>query len=159
MECIGLTTEYLITKLKGGCNVETSIRNRKLFELVWPDPVRPTPAATKTMLQAEYGTRAKRVEKLRINLSTAYSLVLGHCTDYLQSRLEGQERWEKTSNKRDLLEIIKSIKSWSHKYNEDTEYHHVAYHTLLRQFMLLRQGGYSNSEYIIEGHTAWGHTR
>ena len=45
--------------------------------------------ATKAMLQAEYETRAKGVEKLRINLSTAYGLVLGQCTDYLRSRLEG----------------------------------------------------------------------
>ena len=43
------------------------------------------------MLQAEYGTRSKRVEKLRINLSTAYGLVLGQCTDYLRSRLEDAE--------------------------------------------------------------------
>ena len=99
------------------------------------------------MLQAEYGTRAKRVEKLRINLSTAYGLVLGQCTDYLRSRLKGQERWEQTSNEWDLLELIKSIKSLLHKYNKDTEYHHVACHTLLRRFMLFRQGGYSNSEY------------
>ena len=35
----------------------------------------------------------------------------------------------------------------SHKYDKDTEYHHIAYHTLLRQFMLLWQGDYSNSEY------------
>ena len=35
----------------------------------------------------------------------------------------------------------------SHKYDEDTEYHHVAYHTLLRKFMLFWKGDYSNSEY------------
>ena len=35
----------------------------------------------------------------------------------------------------------------SHKYDEDTEYRHVAYHTLLRRFMLFRKGDYSNSEY------------
>ena len=90
------------------------------------------------MLQAEYGTRAKRMEKLRINLSTAYGLVLGKFTDYLRSRLERQERWEQTLNERDLLELIKIIKSLSHKYDEDTEYHHVVYHTLLCRFMLFR---------------------
>ena len=73
-----LTTAYLSTKLEGGGKVETSNRNRKVFEPPWPDPVGPNPAATKTMLQVEYGTRAKRVEKLRINLRTAYGLVLGH---------------------------------------------------------------------------------
>ena len=43
--------------------------------------------------------------------------------------------------------MIKSIKSLLHKYDEDTEYHHVAYHTLLCRFVLFRQGEYSNSEY------------
>ena len=80
-ECLRLTSAYLSTKLEGGGGVKTLIRNRKLFEPAWQDPVGPNPAATKAMLQAEYGTRSKRVEKLRINLSTAYGLVLGQCTD------------------------------------------------------------------------------
>ena len=87
------------------------------------------------------------MEKLRINLSTAYGLVLGQCTDYLRSRLKGQERREQTSNEQVLLELIKSINSLLHKYDEDTEYHHIEYHTLIRCFMLFRQGDYSNSEY------------
>ena len=72
------------------------------------------------MLQAEYGNIAKRVEKLQINLRTAY-LVLGQCTDYLRLRLEGQDIWEATLNEWDLLGILKSIKSLSLKYDEDTE--------------------------------------
>ena len=48
-----MTTAYLSTKLEGGGNVKTSIRSGKVFELAWPDPVRPNPEATKTMLQAE----------------------------------------------------------------------------------------------------------
>ena len=54
-----------------------SIRNGKVFKPAWPDLVRPTPVATKDMLQAEYVTSTKRVEKIRINLSLAYGLVLG----------------------------------------------------------------------------------
>ena len=83
------------------------------------------------MLQAEYGARANRVEKLRINLSTAYGLILGQCTDYLLSRLEGQDKWETTSNERDLLRLLKIVKSLLHKYDDEMEYHHVSYHTLL----------------------------
>ena len=63
--------------IKGGGDIETSIGNGKFFEPACPDPVGPNPAATKAMIQAEYRTRAKRVEKLRINLSTGYRLVLG----------------------------------------------------------------------------------
>ena len=108
------------------------IRNGKVFDPAWPDPVGPNPAATKAMLQAEYGIRAKRVEKLCIKLSTEYNLVIRQCMDYLRSSLKGQERWEAASNERDLLGLIKIIKSLSQKYDKDTEYHHVAYHTLLR---------------------------
>ena len=61
------------------------------------------------------------VEKRLINLSTAYGLVLGQCTDYLRSRIKGQERWEATSNERDLLKLLEIIKSLSHKYDKDTE--------------------------------------
>ena len=50
-------------------------------------------------------------------------------------------------NAQDLLELIKSIKSVLHKYDQETEYHHVAYHTLLCRFMLFRKGYYCNSEY------------
>ena len=142
-----MTTAYLSTKLEGGGDVKTLIRNGKFFDPAWPDLVGPTPEATKAMLQAEYVTRAKRVDKLWINLSTAYGILLGHCTDYLRSRLEGQEKWARTSNERDLLELLKSIKSLSHKYYEDTKYHRVAYHTLLPRFMLFRQGYSSNLEY------------
>ena len=86
--------------LEGGGDVKTSIWNGKVFEPVWPDPVGPNPAATKAMLQAEYGMRVKRMEKLRINLSTAYVLVLRQCNYYLQSRLEAQEKREMTPNER-----------------------------------------------------------
>ena len=53
-ECIRLTTAYLGTKLEGGGDIETSIRNGKVFEPAWPDPVGPNPASMKAMLQAEY---------------------------------------------------------------------------------------------------------
>ena len=57
----------------------------------------------------EYGTRPKRVDKLCINLSTKYGLVLGKRTDYLQSWLEGKKKWETTSNDRDLLKLLEAL--------------------------------------------------
>ena len=55
----------------------------RVFEPPWPDPVGPNPAALKAMLQADYETRLKRLEKLRINLKTAYGLLIGQYMDYL----------------------------------------------------------------------------
>ena len=51
-ECLQLTTSYLSTNIEGGSDVETSIRNGKVFDPAWPDPVGPNPAATKAMLLA-----------------------------------------------------------------------------------------------------------
>ena len=130
---------YLSMKLKGGGDVKTLIQNGKVFKPAWLDLFGPTPEATKAMLKAEYDTRAKRVEKILINLSTAYDLVLGQCADYLWSRLKGHKKWERTSNNWDLLKLLKIVKSLSHKYDEDTEYHHVAYHTLFYCFMFFCQ--------------------
>ena len=39
--------------------------------------------STKAMFYVEYRMRSKWVEKLRVNLSIDYILVLGQCTDYL----------------------------------------------------------------------------
>ena len=50
-------------------------------------------------------------------------------------------------NERDLIALIKSIKSLSHKYDEDMDYYNVSYHTLLHLFMMFRQDDDSNSEY------------
>ena len=61
---------YLSTKIKGGGDVETWIRNRKASETAWQNPLGPNPESIKAMLQAEYVTSAKMVEKLQLNLST-----------------------------------------------------------------------------------------
>ena len=116
------------------------------MEAVWKELVGPTPKTTKAIVQVEYNTREKRVEKLRINLSTAYGLVLWQCIDYPRSQIEGQEKWETTSNEKDPLKLLKSVKSLLHKYDEKTDYHHMAYHTLLRRFMLFCQGNSINLE-------------
>ena len=87
------------------------------------------------------------MEKLRINLGTAYGLLLGQCTNYLRSRLKGQEKWETNSNEQDLLKLLKSVKSLLQNYDKDTEYHHVACHTLLHCFVIFCQEDSRNSEY------------
>ena len=92
LEFLQVTTAYLRMKIKGGEDVETLICNGKSFEPEWPDPVGPTSEATKAMLQEEYGTQVNRVEKLRVNLSTAYGIALGQCTNCLRSQLKGQDK-------------------------------------------------------------------
>ena len=135
-----VTTAYLIMKLNDDGDVKNPNRNVRVFEPAWTEPVGPTTEATKAMLQAEYGMRSNKVKKLWIKLSTEYGLVLIQCTNYLQSRPEGQEKWERTSNERDLIKLLRIIEYLSQKYDKDTEYHHVAYHPILHRFMLSRQG-------------------
>ena len=51
-ECLRLATAYLSMKLKDGGDVKTLIKNRKVFDPAWLDPVVPNPTATKAMLHA-----------------------------------------------------------------------------------------------------------
>ena len=53
LECLQVTTAYMRTALEGDSDVEKSIRNGKMFNLAWPDPVGTTSEATKAMLHAE----------------------------------------------------------------------------------------------------------
>ena len=82
-------TTYLSTMFEGGGDKETSIRNERVFDPAWPDLVGPTPESAKAMLQAEYITQTKRVNKLWIKLSTSYGLVISECNNYLWLRLKG----------------------------------------------------------------------
>ena len=50
-------------------------------------------------------------------------------------------------NEHNLLAIISSIKSLAHKYDKETEFHHVAYHKLVLRFILFWKGYSSNAEY------------
>ena len=63
-------------------------------------------------------------------------MVLRYCTNYLRSKLDSQENWEATSKESNLLALIGSVNSLASKYDRDTEFHRVAYHTLVHQFML-----------------------
>ena len=137
-ECLQLNTAYLSTKIEGGGDVKMLIQNGKMVELAWPNPVVPNTEATKAMLQAEYKTHARRVEKLWVNLSTVYGLVLGKCTNYLRSNLDSDHK---------LLALISSVKLLAQKYDEDTEFYHMEYHTFFHRFVLFRQGESSNVEY------------
>ena len=66
---------------------------------------------------------------------------------YLRSQIERQEKWETTSNERYLLKLLKIVNSLFHKYEKEMKYHNVAYHTILRRFMLFCQDDYIKSEY------------
>ena len=99
------------------------------------EPHQTKPGIKKEMLQPNYRTHTKRLEKLRVKLSTAYGMVPRQCTDYLRLKLEIQENWETMPNKRELLTLVRRIKYLAHNYDKDAEFHNVAYHTFLRRFM------------------------
>ena len=69
-----MTTSYLSTKLQDGGDVETSIMNRKVFDLAWPDSVGLNTVATKAMLQGYYNNlENKQRFKEQIEVLEAYT--------------------------------------------------------------------------------------
>lgn len=64
----------------------------------------------KQMIMSESVKRyTKRLAEYEENCCTVFTIVFEQCSDTLQAKLRGQEGWESTFEKNDLLKLIKSI--------------------------------------------------
>jgi len=60
----------------------------------------------------------KSQNKLRANLESAYTLLLGKCTEITQTHLQGLRKWETVNGALDAIDLLKIIKSLSHQSTE-----------------------------------------
>ena len=88
-----------------------------------------------------------KVSKLDENIKKAYSLILGQCTENLQSRLKQTTQWATFSVSFNSLMLLDSIQSIAFKY-EDRKFQPLALHQVKQSFYSFNQGNLSNSEYL-----------
>jgi hypothetical protein len=62
------------------------------------------------IFKGEIDAYIKRKTMLEDNIQKAYSLVLGQCTDLLQSKLKQQTQWATIAQDQDAIELIGLIK-------------------------------------------------
>ena len=88
-----------------------------------------------------------RISTLDENVQKSYSLVLGQCTDLLNSKLKQSNEWHVTSTTYDLLILIRIIRTITFKFDEQ-KYLPLALHQAKANFYNIRQGNLSNAEYL-----------
>ena len=89
----------------------------------------------------------KREATLNDNIQHAYSLILGQCTDLLQSKLKQQATWGTVSTNRDGIALVGLIKSIIYKF-DDQNFLPLALYNMKLNFFLLRQGNMTNNKYL-----------
>ena len=89
----------------------------------------------------------KRRSTLDENVQNSYSLVLGQCTDLLNSKLKQSNGWNADSTTCDVLILIRIIRTITFKLDEQ-KYLPLALHQAKAKFYNIRQGGLSNAEYL-----------
>jgi len=77
----------------------------------------------------------------------AYSLILGQCTDLLQSKLKQQRQWLRTSLNQDAITLLAMIKAITFKF-EDQKFLPLALHQAKISLYAFRQGNMSCNEYL-----------
>ena len=84
------------------------------------DAAKPTPAERKSemMYKGRMDAFIKRETVLADNIQKAYSLILGQCTDLLQSKLKQQAKWGTVSGNLDAIELIGMIRSITFKFED-----------------------------------------
>ena len=68
---------------------------------------------------------------MKNNTNKAYLIFLGKYTPHLREKLEVQNTWTVMNTTKVHIGLIEGIRTLPFKYDRETEYHYVAYHTVM----------------------------
>ena len=148
-------SEYVGSEYKNGGDIQSSVINETKFTVPTPtaptvaDPDNPTPDEKLQLRLHEKRLDAmvKREGTLDDNIQRLYSLVLGQCTDLLQTKLKQQADWNTVSTDQDGIELLKMIKTAVHRF-DDQKYTPLAHYHAKSAVYALCQGNLTNDEYL-----------
>ena len=83
---------------------------------------------------------------LEDNIQKAYSLVLGQCTDLLQSKLKQQATWVAVSQAQNVIDLLALIKTITFRF-EDQNFLPLALYQAKANLYMLQQGNMSKSNF------------
>jgi hypothetical protein len=111
--------DYVGAEYREGGDIRSSIIHKAKIQIPIPinptvvDPKVPTPdeIVARMIFKGELGTFIKRKSYLNQNIQKAYALVIGQCTDLLQSKLKQQSQWTTISQDQDVIALLSLIKT------------------------------------------------
>ena len=107
----------------------------------------PFKEVTKMIFKGKLDEYIKRKSMLDDNVKKAYSIVMGQCTDLLQSKLKQQANWSTISQDQDAIPLISLIKTITFRF-EDQKFLPLALYQSKANLYSLRQGNMTNQEYL-----------
>jgi hypothetical protein len=84
------------------------------------DPLALTPNehVARMIFKGELNTYVKRKAILSQNIQKTYALVIGQCTDLLQSKLKQQNQWHQISAEQDAIALLSLIKTIAFRFKD-----------------------------------------
>jgi hypothetical protein len=102
----------------------------------------------KRIWEKEIDEYVKRKSNLESNCRTLFSLIHGHCTEYLKAKLEALSGFPSMKENFNVFKLIKAVKGVTFRL-EDSRYHLDAFHDAKIRFYTLRQGrDMDNAKYL-----------
>ena len=155
MNTLKRVTEYVGAKYKHGGDIRSSIINGKKMTIPVPtaptiaDPANPTATerVQELIFKGKIDAYIKRESILDDNVQKAFSLVLGQCTDLLQSKLKQQANWATVSREQDVIALLEMIKNITFKF-DDQKFLPLALYNAKAALYSLRQNNMSNHDYL-----------
>jgi len=148
-------SEHIGATYKHGGDIRSSIINELKAiitiptapVIINPNALTPVEAVHNMIFRGEIDAYIKRKGILDDNIQKAYSLILGQCTDLLQSKMKQQATWAQVSVDQDAIALIVMIKSITFRF-EDQKYLPLALYMAKSNLYNMRQGNLSNHDYL-----------
>ena len=149
-------SEYVGTEYKHRGDIRSSIINEAKLTVPIPasptapvdaDALTPEEEVASIIFKGELAEYIKRKSMLDDNVQKAYSLVIGQCTDLLQSKLKQQANRTTLSQEQDAIALISLIKTITFRF-EDQKFLPLALYQSKANLYSLRQANMTNHEYL-----------
>ena len=147
--------DYVGAEYREGGDIRSSLIHEAKIQIPIPlnppvaDPANPTSdeQVAKMIFKGELDTYVKRKSILNQNIQKTYALVIGQCTDLLQSKLKQQTKWLSISQDQDAIALLSLIKTITFRF-EDQKFLPLALYQAKTSLYSLRQGNMTNHEYL-----------
>jgi hypothetical protein len=148
-------SEYVGAEYRNGGDISSSLLNETKFEIsvpptpevVNPEALTPQEHTEKLIFKGLIDSYIKRVSTLDGNTQKAYHLIIGQCTNLLQSKLKQQAQWSDISQSQDGIALITLIKTITFKF-EDQKFLPLALYQSKANLYALRQSNMTNNKYL-----------
>jgi hypothetical protein len=142
--------EYVGRDYVYGGDVHWTIENKKRFKVPMPADISTDASATnKRVWECRVDEFVKHDNCLTANLETAFSLVMGQCTEFIRTKLDALKDWKGIKDSFDLIRMIKATKGLAYQF-EGQKYYAMALHQAKKSFFCLYQGRDTSDAHYLD---------